>query len=84
MSSSALNMSEVEAVDGALIGDTDGGPKEVPSECEAPAFTIQGDCLYISRAEALRGAKGALTAVGLEVAVAFCIYGIWQLWHLFR
>ncbi len=79
MASRTLNMSEVEAFDDALITDTAAGPEGVPFECEAPAFTIQGDCLYVSRAEGLRGAKGAMTAVGLEVAAAFCLYGIWQL-----
>jgi hypothetical protein len=84
MSSSALNLPEVEAFGGALIADTDAGTKEVSSEREAPAFAIQGDRLYVSRAEGLRGAKGAMTAVGLEVAASFCFYGIWQLWHLSR
>jgi hypothetical protein len=84
MSSRVLDMCEVEAVDGALIGDTDAAPEAAPFECEAPAVTIQGDCLNISRAEGLRGVKGALTAVGLECAAAFCLYGVWQLWHHFR
>ena len=84
MSSTALNMPEVEAFGGALITDTDAGAKEVSFERQAPAFAIQGDRLYISRAEGLTGAKGAMTAVGLEFAAAVCFYGVWQLWHLFR
>lgn len=84
MTTSTLNLSEVEAFHGARITDTDAGPEQVPFESEGPAFTIQEYCLYVSRAEALRGAKGALIAVGLEVAAAFCIYGIWQLWHFLR
>jgi hypothetical protein len=75
VTSSALDRSEVEAFDAALIA---------PFERETPAFSIEGDCLYISGAEGIRGSKGALTAVGIEVASALCLYGIWQLWRLLR
>lgn len=84
MTSRALNLYEAGAFDGALI-DTDAGPKKASFECEDPAFvTMKEDGLYVSRAEGLRAAKGALTAVGLDVAAAFCLYGMWEVWHLFR
>ena len=84
MTSRVLGMYEVEAFDGAILSGTYAGLAESPSLGEAPAFTMQGDSLCISRAEGLKGAKGTLTAVGLEAGAAFCLYCIWQLWHLFR
>ena len=35
-------------------------------------------------AEGLRAATGMLAAIGLEGAAAVCLYGVWQLWHIFR
>jgi len=85
MIGSALNLYEAGAFDGTLMTDTDTDHKEEPFEREAPAFTtLQEGDLYVSRAEGLCGAKGALTAVGMEAATAFCLYGVWQVWHLLR
>ena len=37
--------------------------------------------LHISTAAALRGARGALMALGAEAAAALCLFGLWWLWH---
>jgi len=50
-------------------------------ESKAPASTPKGHCEYLSNAEALRGAKGALTALGAEAATALCLFGLWWFWH---
>ena len=73
MTSMTLNGSEVEALDAALIA---------PFEHGAPEFSIEAGCLHISRAESMRGSKGALIAVGIEVVSVLCLYGMWQLWRL--
>ncbi|MFZ0743090.1 MAG: hypothetical protein WAM85_01730 [Terracidiphilus sp.] len=49
---------------------------------ESPAFT-QLATPEISRAEALRGAKGAMMAIGLESAGVLCFLGVWLAWHYF-
>lgn len=50
----------------------------------APAFSSFATRPNISRVEALRGAKGAMMAIGLEAVAAFCFYGIWQVWRIFQ
>ena len=58
-----------------------GALPEFPA-CQAPASTRKADPVCVSRAAALRGAKGALIALGLEAAaaaVALCFYGMWRL-----
>lgn len=40
--------------------------------------------LSISRVETLRGARSAMIALGLETAVALCLFGAWGIWHLLR
>ena len=35
----------------------------------------------VSSAVALRGAKGALMALGAEAVAALCALGLWWLWH---
>ena len=40
--------------------------------------------LKISRVETLHGAKSAMVAVGLEAALALCVLGVWQIWHILR
>jgi hypothetical protein len=49
-----------------------------------PAATEESDDLYVSHSDALGGARGAIMAIGIEITAAVCIYGIWQLWHIFR
>ena len=49
----------------------------------APVFTELSQGLKVSRKAALGGARGALTAIGLEAAVVLCCYGIWQLCRIF-
>jgi hypothetical protein len=49
-----------------------------------PAATEESGDLYVSHTDALGGARGAIMAIGIEITAAVCIYGIWQLWHIFR
>jgi hypothetical protein len=58
------------------------GPLPASSIYVAPAFTRLGGGLEISRAKALGGAKGAMSAIGFEAAAALCVYSIWFLWHI--
>ena len=51
---------------------------------KAPAFSEEADGRGVSAATGLKGAKAAMVAVGLEVAAAICVYGIWQVWHILR
>ena len=56
---------------------------------KAPAFYTEADEQDISRqgisaATGLKGAKAAMMAVGLEVAAATFVYGMWLVWHLLR
>ena len=34
--------------------------------------------------DALNGAKGAVAALGVEVASAIFLYGLWLVWHVIR
>jgi hypothetical protein len=34
--------------------------------------------------DALNGAKGAVAALGVEIASAIFLYGLWLVWHLIR
>jgi hypothetical protein len=34
--------------------------------------------------DALNGAKGAVAALGVEIASAIFLYGLWLIWHLVR
>ena len=84
MTDRALGMFEVEAFDGTALTDILDDPLESPSDCEAPAFSRQGSSMYIATAKGFKSATGALTAISLEVAAAFCFYCIWQIWHMMR
>lgn len=68
----------------AILTDLCANPIEAPSECEAPTFNMQADCLSNARAECLKAVTGALMALGLEAAVGFSLYCIWQLRHIVR
>jgi hypothetical protein len=58
-------------------------PPAASSLYEAPVFIELAQGLKISRKAALGGARGAMTAIGLEAAVVLCCYGIWQLCRMF-
>ncbi len=58
------------------------GPLPACHQCKAPALApAKADDMYESSAVALRGAKGALMALGAEAAAALCFFGLWWLWH---
>ena len=60
-----------------------GSEKASPGRA-APAEIEEADNVLVSRTDALRGARGAIMAIGIEITAAVCLYGIWQLWHIFR
>ena len=60
------------------------GSRKVSPGRAVPAATEEADNVYISHTDALRVARGAITAIGIEITAAVCLYGIWQLWHIFR
>ena len=60
-----------------------GSEKASPGRA-APAEIEEADNVYVSNTDALRGARGAIMAIGIEITAAVCLYGIWQLWHIFR
>jgi hypothetical protein len=40
--------------------------------------------VYISTAEGLGCAKGAMMAIGLEAGVVLFSYAVWHAWHLLK
>jgi len=44
----------------------------------------EADIRTESKSEGIRCIRGSLIALGLEAAMAFCVYGIWQIWHILR
>ena len=84
MISRALNVDEAHAIDETLLTDIYAETVDLPEDCESAAFTRRRDGLYVVRAEGIKGATGALTAISLEIAVAFCAYCVWHFWHMLR
>jgi hypothetical protein len=84
MASPALNQFEVEGFDASVFSGANIGARAAALEGESPDFIKRRGALYLKPGVGVRGAKGALTALGLEAAAAFCLYGVWQLWHLLR
>jgi len=37
-----------------------------------------------SNSEGIRCVRGSLLALALEAAMALCVYGIWEIWHILR
>ena len=60
------------------------GPLAAIPRSETTIFSRPAIPLNISRVETLRGARSAMVAVGLEAAVALCLFGVWGIWHLLR
>ena len=82
MASAGLMQAEVEPWHASMrFAEVYSGPLSAFRACEAPVPPRKAGAVYVSSAAALRGAKGALMAVGLEVVaaiVALCLYGIWR------
>ena len=58
------------------------GPLPAIPVSKAPASAPpKADDVYESSVAALRGAKGALMALGAEATAALCLLGLWWLWH---
>lgn len=85
MASGIFHGVQAEPID-ATIGFTAGykGPLAALPRCETTIFSRPAIPLNISRIETLRGARSAMVAVGVEAAVALCVLGVWQVWHLLR
>ena len=52
--------------------------------CEGSRPARETDSRSGSKSEGLRCVRGSLFALGFEVAMALCVYGIWEAWHLLR
>jgi hypothetical protein len=85
MASGVFHRVQADPID-ATIGFTAGykGPIAAVPRCETTIFAQPAIPLNISRVETLRGARSAMVAFGLEAAVALCVFGAWQVWHLLR
>ena len=85
-----LNKLEVGPSRTFLLRDVPAGRVLAPSVSEAPVFGRKTDCMSASNAEDGSGAQdgscavGFCVAIGLEAAVALGLYGIWQVFHIFR
>jgi len=75
---------EIYEIDDASFTELCADPDEAKPEREALTFNRRTDCLSNARAECLGATTGALIAIGLEAAVGFSLYFIWQLCHIVR
>jgi len=48
------------------------------------AFSEEANDDPLSAASALRGFRGAFSAIALEAVTAVAFYGVWRLWHIQR
>ena len=76
---------------GVLLSSTQpaeySGPLLGASDCDAPLSAAEIRGLDESRLEGPRCVKGIIMGIGLEVLMAFTIFGVWHLirsLHLFR
>lgn len=85
MASRAVHHVEVEPVRASVrIRAIYTSPLIATSLDGTPAFAQITDNLNISRVESLRGAKGAMVALGLEAGAALCLFSAWLVLHLLR
>ncbi len=84
VASRVLKRTEVEAFRASITTDASSLVELTSSAREKSAFTREADGLYISTAQGLKGAKGAMVAIGLEAAAAIFLYAIWLAWHALR
>ena len=68
----------------SMLGDAYAGSVSAPFDCKAPFFAEETDCLSASSAKEGSCAKGFLVAIGLEVVMTFCFFGICHFWHIIR
>ena len=66
----------------AAISSAD--PISARSTQRAATLVIHREALFEPGPEGSRFAKGLVSAIGLEAAVAICVYAAWQAWHMFR
>jgi hypothetical protein len=84
MASPALNHFEVEQLKANLLAKAQDTPVPASAVFKAFASTHNADSVPIPTCEGLKGAKGAMVAIGIEAAAAFCLYAVWLLWHFVR
>ena len=84
MASHAFNHFEVEALRANILADAPETPVPASTLYEAFGSTDNADPLSIPVSAGLKGATGAMMAIGIEVAAALCIYAVWQVWHIIR
>lgn len=74
MTSRALGVYEADVFDGTVLDETYAG--------FVKAATIPEDGVGdMSNAEGLKGARAAMTAIGLEAVAAFFVFGVWRLFR---
>ena len=74
----------LETFDDAMLMGTCAGPAERPVMSESPALPRVANSLHLPHEKGLKAAKGALMAISMEAAAAFCLIGVWQVWRLLR
>ena len=89
MARQAVRDFQTESTQPFLLRDVLPGPAWAPYRAAArpsPRDTDFADRDYASGLSEDRGSclKGMLFGLGLEVAAALGVFGVWQLWHLIR
>jgi len=90
MASPALKLTDVEALrapqspKACSLSDLASLVREEAARAKEAALAKEADGLYVSTSEGLKGARGAMMAIGLEAVAALIFYGIWQAWHALR
>jgi hypothetical protein len=82
MASRSLNYLEAEAYEASSLTDAYARTTSARFVHDAFSFDDNADFLAVPTSEGLKGAKGAMMAIGLEAASVLCAYGIWHLWHV--
>jgi hypothetical protein len=84
LASQVLN--EFEVVESPLSICTDAYDHGILSStvCESSRPARETGSPSASKPEGLRCVRGSMFALAFEVAMALCVYGIWEAWRLLR